>query len=81
MIQRKKMKFLQFQINKRNKSKNQKIVFNKKMNNLKKINKCIIKILIIYRLKLMKIKNKLNLTSKLKNVMDITVFMILNNLN
>lgn len=81
MIQRKKMKFLQFQINKRNKSKNQKIVFNKKMNNLKKINKCIIKILIIYRLKLMKIKNKLNLTSKLKNGMDITVFMILNNLN
>ena len=81
MIQRKKMKFLQFQINKRNKSKNQKIVFNKKMNNLKKINKCIIKILIIYRLKLMKIKNKLNLTNKLKNGMDITVFMILNNLN
>ena len=81
MIQRKKMKFLQFQINKRNKSKNQKIVFKKKMNNLKKINKCIIKILIIYRLKLMKIKNKLNLTNKLKNGMDITVFMILNNLN
>ena len=81
MIQRKKMKFLQFQINKRNKLKNQKIVFNKKMNNLKKINKCIIKTLIIYRLKLMKIKNKLNLTNKLKIGMDITVFVILNNLN